>query len=283
MKGKICLITGATSGIGAVTARELARQGAHVIIVGRSAEKGARTAEQIRSETGATSVDSLTADLSVRGEVARLADVVRARYPRLDVLVNNAGAMYWHRRLSADGVEMTLALNHFSYFMLANLLLPLLKQSAPARIVNVASDAHKRMAINFDDIELAERYSGWKAYQQSKLANILFTYELARRLEGTNVTANALHPGFVRTNFLEVFDNARGGWFVKQIANMVALTPEQGALTSIYLASSPEVDGISGRYFVKKKPIASSPQSQDRAAAERLWTVSEEMSEVKGS
>ncbi len=277
MKGKVCLVTGATSGIGAITARELARLGARVIVAGRSAEKGARTVDWIRSETGARQVESLTADLSVRSEVTRLAELVRERCPRLDVLVNNAGAMYWNRTVSADGVEMTLALNHFSYFMLTNLLLPLLIESAPARIVSVASDAHKGATINFSDIELAQRYSGWKAYQQSKLANILFTYELARRLEGTNVTANTLHPGFVRTNFLEVFKNAWGGWLFRQIANVVALSPEQGALTSIYVASSPEVEGVSGRYYVKQKPIPSSPQSQDRESAARLWKLSEEM------
>jgi retinol dehydrogenase-12 len=280
MRGKVCLVTGATSGIGAVTARELARQGARVIVAGRSAEKGARTVAQIRAETGAGDVESLTADLSVRAEVARLAEMVRERCPRLDVLVNNAGAMYWSRTLSADGLEMTLALNHFSYFTLTNLLLPLLRESAPARIINVASDAHKGAAIDFDDIELKQRYSGWKAYQQSKLANILFTYELARRLEGTKVTANTLHPGFVRTNFLDVFKNAWGGWLLRQIANVIALSPEQGALTSIYLASSPEVEGVSGRYYIKQKPIDSSPASQDRAAAERLWKLSEEMSGV---
>jgi retinol dehydrogenase-12 len=283
MHGKVCLVTGATSGIGAVTALELARLGARVIVAGRSAEKGARTVEQIRSQIATSQVESLTADLSVGTEVARLAELVRERCPRLDVLVNNAGAMYWSRTLSADGVEMTLALNHFSYFTLTNLLLPLLKQSASARIINVASDAHKGATINFDDIQLKQRYSGWRAYQQSKLANILFTYELARRLEGTQVTANTLHPGFVRTNFLEVFKNAWGGWLLRQIANVIALSPEQGALTSIYLASSPDVEGVSGRYYVKRQPIASSPQSQDRAAAERLWTLSEQMSGVDAS
>jgi NAD(P)-dependent dehydrogenase (short-subunit alcohol dehydrogenase family) len=212
--------------------------------------------------------------------VTRLAELVQKRCLRLDVLVNNAGAMYWTRALSADGVEMTLALNHFSYFTLTSLLLPLLKQSTPARIVNVASDAHKGAAIHFDDIELSKRYSRWRAYQQSKLANILFTYELARRLEGTGVTCNTLHPGFVRTNFLEVFNNARGGWLIKQVANVIALSPEQGALTSIYLASSPAVDGKSGQYYVKQKPVESSPQSRDRNTAERLWKLSEEMTGV---
>jgi NAD(P)-dependent dehydrogenase (short-subunit alcohol dehydrogenase family) len=283
MEGKVCLVTGATSGIGQVTAAELARRGARVIIVGRSSEKCAATQQQIRSQTRGAMVDSLVADLSSLAELRRLADQVGGRYPRIDVLVNNAGAMFWKRAESADGIEKTLALNHFSYFMLANLLLPVLRQSTPARIVNVASDAHKGVSINFDDIQFKGRYSGWKAYQQSKLANIVFTYELARRIAGTGVTANALHPGFVRTNFLQVFDEARAGWFIRRIADMVALSPERGARTSIYLASSPDVEGLSGRYFVKEKAEDSSPQSRDPAAAERLWNLSAEMTGVGGS
>jgi len=277
MQGKVCLVTGATSGIGQVTARELARLGARVIIVGRSAERCAKTIEQIRAATGATSVESLVADLSSLAQVNGLAGQVRERSPRLDVLVNNAGAMFWKRAESVDGIEMTLALNHLSYFVLTNLLLPLLKQSAPARIVSVASDAHKGVSINFDDVQAKDRYSAWKAYQQSKLANVLFTYELARRIDGTGVSANTLHPGFVRTNFLRVFDDTRGGWLIRSLAGLAALSPEQGARTSIYLASSPEVEGVSGLYFVKQKPAIGSPQSRDRAAAQRLWKLSEEM------
>ena len=196
------------------------------------------------------------------------------------MLLNNAGAMFWKRSESADGIEKTFALNHLSYFVLTNLLLPLLRNSAPARIVNVASDAHKGAVINFDDIQFKEKYSGWKAYQQSKLANIMFTYELARRIQGSGVTANALHPGFVRTNFLEVFNDAPAGWLIRSVANVIALSPEKGARTSIYLASSPEVEGVSGRYFVKEKPVVSSPQSRDQAAWERLWRLSVEMTGV---
>jgi NAD(P)-dependent dehydrogenase (short-subunit alcohol dehydrogenase family) len=277
MKGKVCLITGATSGIGQVTAFELARQGARVIVVGRSVERCASTLHEIRAATGATEVESLVADLSSLEEVRRLAREVLNRAPRLDVLVNNAGAMYWKRTESVDGIEMTLALNHLSYFMLSNLLLPLLKASAPARVVSVASDAHKGTAVNFDDIEAKARYSGWQAYKQSKLANILFTYELARRIAGTGVTANTLHPGFVRTRFLQVFDERRAGWFIKKLADLVAISPERGARTSIYLGSSPEVEGVSGRYFVKEHPTESSPQSRDQAAAERLWKLSAQM------
>ena len=280
MQGKVCLVTGATSGIGQVAATELARRGAHIVIVGRSAAKCADTQTQIRAASPIATVDTLVADLSSLAETKRLAEEVRQRYPRLDVLLNNAGAMFWKRTESADGIEKTFALNHLSYFVLTNLLLPVLEQSAPARVVNVASDAHKGASINFDDIQFKQKYSGWNAYKQSKLANILFTYELARRLEGTGVTANTLHPGFVSTNFLEVFKDAPAGWLIRKLAPLVALTPEQGARTSIYLASSPEVDGISGRYFVKEKPATSSPQSRDQATAERLWQLSVEMTGV---
>jgi NAD(P)-dependent dehydrogenase (short-subunit alcohol dehydrogenase family) len=277
MQGMVCLVTGATAGIGQVTATELCRLGAHVIIVGRSSERCAATQALIRTAARADRVDSLVADLSSLSEVRRLAGLVRERYPRLDVLVNNAGAMFWKRSESTDGIEKTFALNHLSYFALTNLLLPLLRNSAPTRIVNVASDAHKGGVITFDDNQFKQKYSGWKAYQQSKLANIMFTYELARRIQGSGVTANALHPGFVRTNFLQVFNDAPAGWLIKSVANVIALSPEKGARTSIYLASSPEVEGVSGRYFVKEKPVESSPQSRDQAAWERLWRLSVEM------
>jgi NAD(P)-dependent dehydrogenase (short-subunit alcohol dehydrogenase family) len=280
MQGKVCVITGATAGIGEVAAKELARRGAHVVIASRSAEKCASTQAAIRSATGAAVVDSLVADLSSLAETKRLAGQICERYPRIDVLLNNAGAMFWKRTESADGIEKTFALNHLSYFVLTNLLLPALKQSTQARIVNVASDAHKGVSINFDDIQFKQKFSGWKAYQQSKLANILFTYELARRIEGTGVTANALHPGFVRTSFLEAFNDAPAGWLLKNLGGLLALSPEKGARTSIYLASSPEVEGVSGRYFVKEKPVTSSAQSRDQSAAERLWRLSVEMTGV---
>jgi NAD(P)-dependent dehydrogenase (short-subunit alcohol dehydrogenase family) len=281
MHGRVCLVTGATSGIGLVTARELARLGARVIIVGRSPERCARALSEIKAETAAKSVESLAADLSSIAEVRRLASQVSERSPKLHVLVNNAGGIFLNRVESADGFEMTFALNHLSYFLLTNLLLPLLKASAPARIVNVASDAHNGASIAFDTIQKGEPFSGWRAYQQSKLANILFTYELARRLEGSGVTANTLHPGFVRTNIFR--QKGTIGWLVRRVADVIALSPENGARTSIYLAASPEVDGISGRYFVKEKPAASSPQSQDPRAAERLWQLSEQLTALAPS
>lgn len=276
MQGKVCVVTGATSGIGQVAAAELARRGAHVVIVGRSAEKCAATQAQIRAASPEASADTLVADLSSLSETRRLAEQIRQHYPRLDVLLNNAGAMFWNRTESADRIEKTFALNHLSYFVLTNLLLPLLKQSTPARIVNVASDAHKGVAINFDDIQFQQKYSAWKVYQQSKLANILFTYELARRIEGTGVTANTLHPGFVRTNFFKDF-TGWVGFLMKLGASLIAITPEEGARTTIHLASSPEVEGVTGQYFVKSRPARSSPQSHDRAAGERLWQISEEL------
>jgi NAD(P)-dependent dehydrogenase (short-subunit alcohol dehydrogenase family) len=289
MRSKVCVVTGATAGIGQIAATELARRGAHVVIVGRSSAKCAATQEQIRTETGGATVDALVADLSALAEVKKLAGQIRDGYPRLDVLLNNAGAMFWNRCESTDGIEKTFALNHLSYFALTALLLPMLKQSAPARIVNVASDAHKGVSINFDDIQFEKKYRGWKAYQQSKLANVCFTYELARRLDGTNVTANTLHPGFVHTNFLKTFNDARADGFTKALAGpvlnglsrLIAISPEQGARTSVYLASSPDVEGVTGQYFVKEKPAVSSTQSHDRAAQARLWRMSEEMTGVK--
>ena len=278
MSGKTCLITGATAGIGEVTARELARFGARVIVVGRSPGRCAATVERIQGQTGSSAVESLVADLSVQADVRRLVGEVRERCDRLDVLVNNAGGMFLDRRETVDGIELTLALNHLSYFLLTKRLLPLLEASAPSRIVNVASDAHRGISIDFDDIQGRRRYSGWRAYKRSKLANILFTYELARRLEGTGVTANALHPGFVRTNFFEGLT----GWigFITRLgASLVAIGPEEGARTSIYLASSPEIEGVSGQYFVKSRPARSSPQSHDRVAADRLWRLSEELTD----
>jgi NAD(P)-dependent dehydrogenase (short-subunit alcohol dehydrogenase family) len=275
ISGKVCLVTGATAGIGAVTARELARRGATVVLVGRNREKTEATTRRIRDETGNPAVEFLLADLSAQAEVRRLAEQFRQRHPRLDVLINNAGAFFSQRRESPDGIELTLALNHLAYFLLTNLLVDALRASAPAQIVNVASNAHQGAQIDFDDLQGRRRYSGIRAYAQSKLANVLFTYELARRLEGTRVTANALHPGFVATSFFE--GNGWFGWVTRRLAGVLALSPEQGARTSIYLATAPEVEGVSGRYFVKEKEAASSRASHDEAAARRLWQVSEEL------
>ncbi|WP_435008357.1 SDR family oxidoreductase [Tundrisphaera lichenicola] len=280
MGGKTCLVTGATAGIGRIAARELARRGASVVVIGRSPERCKSTVESIRRETGNPDVESLVADLSAQAEVRRLAEEVQARYPRIDVLLNNAGAMFSKRRESVDGIEMTFALNHLGYFLLTNLLLDPLKEGAPARVVNVASEAHRMVSkVDFDDPQGRKKYGGWHAYGQSKFANILFTYELARRLSGTGVTANALHPGFVASNFTE--GNGAMGWMMRRFASLFAITPDEGAKTSIHLASSPQATGVTGKYFAKEKPIPSSKPTHDEAAARRLWELSEELTGMK--
>lgn len=275
INGKTILITGATNGIGLIAARELARLGAQVVIASRSPEKCASVVEQIKRETGNVQVESIAADLSTRDGVHKVAHEFKRRHTRLDVLLNNAGALFLSRQLSEDGIEMTFALNHLSYFLLTILLLDTLKASGPARIVNVSSAAHQRGRINFDDLQMEKGYIGLSAYSQSKLANVLFTYELARKLEGTRVTTNVLHPGFVNTGFAK-----NNGWMGK--LGMALLLPlqrnaEVGAQTSVYLASSPQVEGVTGKYFVDSKSIPSSPASYNRATAERLWQVSLEM------
>jgi NAD(P)-dependent dehydrogenase (short-subunit alcohol dehydrogenase family) len=279
MAGKCCVVTGATAGIGLVTARELARMGARVLIVGRSPERCARSVEEIRALSGSSSVESLVADLSRQADVRRLASEIEARVSHLDVLVNNAGGIFLNRQESADGIEMTFALNHVSYFLLTSLLLPLLKTSAPSRIVNVASDAHRGVSIDFDQLQGAPRYRGWRAYQWSKLANLLFTFELSRRLKGTGVTVNALHPGFVRTSIFR--DPGPIGWIIRRSADWLAIPPEKGALTSIYLASSPEVEGISGKYFAKQKPAIPASAAYDLDAAVRLWNLSQQLTKLE--
>jgi NAD(P)-dependent dehydrogenase (short-subunit alcohol dehydrogenase family) len=276
MNGKICLVTGATAGIGKVTARELARQGATVIVVGRNREKSEATVSEIKQQTGNPNVEFMLADLSVQKAVHQLAEQFKRQYQRLHVLVNNAGAIFLRRQESADGIEMSFALNHLNYFLLTNLLWDTLKASAPARIINVSSRAHQRVAgLNFDDLQNRKGYAGQQVYGQSKLANVLFTYELARRLEGTSVTANTLHPGFVATNFA-----TNNGWLARlarPFLDLFALSAEEGARTMIYLATSPEVESVTGKYFVKEKAVPSSPASYDEAAARRLWEISTKM------
>lgn len=270
MSGKVCLVTGATSGIGEITARALAQQGANVTIVGRRQERCDATLERIRQVVPSAELDAIVADLSSQAEVRRLAVRFRERQGRLDLLLNNAGGMFFERRETVDGIEQTLALNHLAYFLLSHLLLDLLKATAPARIVNVASQAHTFVRrIDLGDLERPRHYRGLRAYSQSKLANLLFTLELARRLEGTGVTVNALHPGFVATNIFAA--NGVPGWVMRQSARWFAITPEQGAETSIYLASSPEVATISGRYFYRRRPIAPSSLAQDADLARELW------------
>jgi NAD(P)-dependent dehydrogenase (short-subunit alcohol dehydrogenase family) len=278
MKGRVCLVTGATQGIGKVTARELARMGATVVIVARSRERGEAVVREIIDVTGNGGVELLLSDLSLMSEVRRLAAEVGARHERLHVLVNNAGAVHASRKVTAEGLEMTFAVNHLSYFLLTLLLLPLLEASGTpgwrARIVNVSSRAHRRARLDLDDLQLEKRSYGHYLFQyaNTKLMNILFTYELARRLEGKAVTANCLHPGVVATGFGR---NDRGLLHLGiRIAARFMLTPEKGADTSIYLASSPEVEGVSGRYFDRRRPVPSSRASTDVAAQRRLWDLS---------
>lgn len=278
MQGKIILITGGTRGIGKEAAFALARMGARVRISGRSQERVASAVAEIREKSANPDVIGYTSDLSNLEGVERLASAFRADHDRLDVLVNNAGALFMTRSLSADGIEMTWALNHLSYFRLTALLLDLLLSSAPARIVNVSSMAHMMSGIRFDDLQSSRRFFGWKAYSQSKLANVVFTYELARRLEGSGVTANALHPGFVATNF----GRSNGGLFDPffRLSQLAAVSPEKGAQTTIYLASSPEVEDVTGKYFSNQCVVQSSPASYDQETARRLWDMTTTMAKV---
>jgi NAD(P)-dependent dehydrogenase (short-subunit alcohol dehydrogenase family) len=272
MEGKVCLVTGATSGIGLETARGLAMRGARLALAGRNPEKGREICLQIRESTGNPQVEYLNADLSSQGQVRMLADAFRGSYDRLDVLVNNAGAAFLRRRLSVDGIEMTFALNHLSYFLLTNLLLEALTASAPARIINVSSGSHRNASVHFDDPGLERGYRVMRAYGQSKLCNLLFTYELARRLAGTGVTANAMHPGWVRTNI-----GRNNGLLLRYLMPLLqfgARTPVEGAQTILYLAASPEVKGVSGKYFIDQKAVPSSPASYDEASGLRLWELS---------
>jgi NAD(P)-dependent dehydrogenase (short-subunit alcohol dehydrogenase family) len=279
MSEKVCLITGATSGIGKATAMELVKMGASVVMVGRDRGRGEAALAEIKEKSANASVDLMLADLSSQQEIHRLAGEFKEAYPRLDVLINNAGLFRSKRITTADGLETTFAVNHLAYFLLTKLLLDVLKASAPSRIVNVSSGDHNNGAIDFDDLQGEKGYKGAKAYSQSKLADVLFTYELARRLEGTGITANCLHPGAgVRTNFGSGVSGVFG--LIVRALRPFMISPEKGAETSIYLASSPEVEGLSGRYFVKKAEARSSDVSYDESRARRLWEVSAELTNL---
>lgn len=269
---KVCLVTGGSGGIGDVTAREVARQGMQVVMVSSNEQRLAAAAERIRAQTGNQRVDYLVADLSSQAQIRSLAERFRERYSRLDILVNNAGGFYMKRIETVDGIELTWALNHLNYFLLTNLLLDLLEASPPARVINVSSNAHLGGVINFNDPEGKSFYFGWTAYAQSKLANVLFTFELARRLDGNGVTANALHPGFVATRFGRNNGGVVGA--AMGLLHRFALTPEQGAQTPIHLAISPEVEGVTGQYYVKQQSTVAAKAAYDEEIARRLWEVS---------
>jgi NAD(P)-dependent dehydrogenase (short-subunit alcohol dehydrogenase family) len=274
LQDQTILITGATNGIGRQAALELAKLGATLVITARDAAKGEHVMAQIKSESGNSKIEMIRADLSRMADVISTANAFKAKHSRLDVLINNAGGIFDARKLTADGFEYTFGFNHLAYFLLARELLDVLKSSAPARIVNVSSAAHEGGKINFDDLMGARSYSSFRAYSQSKLANIMFTYALARRLEGTQVTVNALHPGFVDTGF-----GANGGLLMRSLINVAkkfgSIKVDKGADTVVYLASSADVAGQTGKYWDRRRAINSNAASQDAAAQERLWQVSE--------
>jgi len=276
MTGKVCLVTGATSGIGRATAQGLAGASAHVIMLSRDAKKCADVATAISDATANRNVQFIACDLSSMAAVRSAATEFRRNYARLDVLVNNAGVSPSRRRESAEGFEFTLALNHLGHFLLTNLLLDLVRHAAPSRIINVSSNIYKQARLDFDDLQLRRRFSAMKAYANSKLANVLFTVELARRLAGSGVTVNAMTPGLTKTNI-----GMEEGWFYAASKRMADFfggkTPEQGADTLVWLASSLEVAGVTGQYFQNRKAVPFSPAAQDRDLAARLWKVSEEL------
>ncbi len=276
LQGKTIVVTGATDGIGKVAARELAKAGASVTIVGRNRAKGELVVKELRAAAGHDRVDIVQGDLLTLKGVRGAAAALKGKLKSIDVLLNNAGAAFIKRGVTEDGIEQTFALNHLGYFLMTSSLLDLLKAAPSARVVNVASAAHVGAKLDLADLQNAKSYSGWRAYQQSKLSNIYFTYELARRLEGTQVTANCLHPGFVASRF---GDNNKGivGMLFGFIKSIAAISEEEGAKTSIYLAGSPEVAGVSGKYFDKCKAVRSSDVSYDEGIARELWRVSETM------
>jgi NAD(P)-dependent dehydrogenase (short-subunit alcohol dehydrogenase family) len=276
MKGRRVLVTGANAGIGKWTAIGLAERGASVVLHARNPEKGRAAQEEVKQASGGAPVDLLLADFASLAEVRRLAAELLERFDRLDVLVNNAGLISSRRVETADGYESTFAVNHLAPFLLTNLLLDRLIASAPSRIVTVSSRAHLRGDLDFDDLDFQRGYQGMTAYSRSKLANVLFTRELARRLEGTGVTANCLHPGVVRSDFGAGGDLAGVMGMSWSLMQPFLLSPRQGAETSIYLASSPEVEGVSGEYFDRRRVARTSSRARDMATAGRLWRVSAE-------
>jgi NAD(P)-dependent dehydrogenase (short-subunit alcohol dehydrogenase family) len=280
MHGKTVVITGATSGIGEVAACALAQQGARIVLIARDRARGEHTLKRIEAVAPDLHHVAHYANLSRLAEMKRVAEVIAGSETRIDVLINNAGALFGSRQVTGDALEMTFATNHIAYFVVTNLLLARLQATPGARIVSTASDAHRRAKLDFSDLQLEKGYTGFGMYGRSKLMNILFTRELARRLAGSGVTANCLHPGFVATRFAD----ASGGLtsLVVKGAKKFALTPAEGAKTLIYLASSPEVDGITGKYFEKCKEATPTAEAQNDADARRLWEISLQLSGLEG-
>ncbi len=265
------MVTGANSGIGKATAMGLAEMGATVVMVSRDLARGKAAQSEIKAKSGNDAVDLLLADLSSQQSIRQLAEDFKQCYSQLHVLINNAGMSSLRRRETVDGLEVTFAVNHLAPFLLTNVLLDVIKASAPSRIINVSSDAHEAGYIKMDDLQSEKKYM--RAYGQSKLALVLFTYELARRLQGTGVTANCLHPGFVATNFGQ---NGTGpiGRGVMNLISRFGMSPEEGAKTSIFLATSPEMEGVTGKYFVKSIPKRSAPITYDETLQRQLWEES---------
>jgi retinol dehydrogenase 14 len=281
MEGRVALITGGTSGIGKASATALAAMGAEVVVSGRSEGRGRAAVEEIRGESGSERVSLMLADLAVQAEVRRLAREFKERHDRLDVLVNNAGIIQQKRTETPDGIELTLAVNHLAPFLLTNLLIVRLEVSAPSRVITVSSEARRGAEIDFDDLQSERRYRSFRVYGMTKLANILFTYELAERLEGTGVVANCVHPGGVNTNF---GSNNRGiGVLIFRAFKPFMRTPEQGADTVIYLASSPETGELTGRYLTDRRVISSYEEPHDVSAQKRLWEISEKLTNLEVS
>ena len=275
MKDKICLITGATDGIGKETARCLGKQNAQLILVGRNPEKGEKVQKKLIAITGNDQIDIMTADLSNMNAIQKLSVKIHKKYNKLNVLINNAGAFFSKREITDDGFEKTFALNHLGYFLLTKLLLDLIKKGKDPRIINVASGAHIGATLDFDNLQGKNDYSGWAAYKRSKLMNIMFTYKLAELLKDTPITVNTLHPGFVRTRF---GDNNTGivGIGLNLVKKIGAISIKKGAETSVFLATSPTVKGVSGKYFVKCKPEKSSSSSYNKSDIDRLWRTTDE-------
>lgn len=272
VQDKRCLITGATAGIGLETAKALAQRGAHVILVGRNAEKGARVLQDIRAASSHPSLVFLQADLSVQSQIRQLTEEVHHRYDGLDILINNAGAIFQHRELSPEGLERTFALNHLNYFMLTLLLLDLIKAEGGGRIINVASRAHVGASLDLEDLQNTRRYRAFKAYADSKLCNVLFTYHLAGLLKDTGVTVNTVHPGLVRSDFGK--NNPGMYKMIKPISQLFGISAEKGAETLVYLACAQEVQGTTGKYYVNCRSVPSSKNSYDPTLQEGLWQKS---------
>ncbi|MDL4841787.1 SDR family oxidoreductase [Aquibacillus rhizosphaerae] len=279
-RNSVVIVTGANSGMGLATSMALARTGATVVMLCRSEKRGKLALDEVKRESGNDSVMLMVCDLGSHKSIADFCLEFKKRYQRLDVLINNAGVVIPGRHQTLDGYELQFGVNHLGHFLLTNMLLEVLIASAPARIINVASGAHKIGKIHFKDVNLSENYTVWRAYAQAKLANILFTYQLAEKLEGTGVTANCLHPGAVATN-MGINRKTGFGTYITKLLKPFFQTSAEGAATTIYLATSNDVNGVTGKYFYKKRPIDSSKKSYDKNSAKKIWDLSEDMTGVQ--